>query len=64
MVAIWVRQFDSFILGKRELSKFNQFDKKIRSVYLDQSDSITTDKKAAFGNASIEIRIVFDMKST
>ena len=34
------------------------------NVYLDQSDSITTDKKAAFGNASIEIRIVFDMKST
>jgi hypothetical protein len=39
------------------ISKFNRFRKafgarKQMNVYLDQSDSETTDKKAAFGNAT------------
>ena len=65
-MAYWKREV---IKIKTVISKFNQFRKafgarKQMNVYLDQSDSETTDKKAAFGNATIKIRIVFDIKST
>ena len=37
----------------------------LMNVYLDQSVSLKQlRKKAAFGNATIKIRIVFDIKST
>ena len=48
MVAIWVRQFDSFILGKRELSKVNQFNKK--SLWLKKADECLLGSKRLYYN--------------